>query len=236
MDAARFKAALAMFPMFFVAGGWIPLAATEQFYIVAKFVTKPKKGRKKGTPTTSTSTTTVNTSAPVTPIPGTTPPSDKTPQDTSEALKAAAASLAGGPEPDGAILHTVVVSQCCFKIGRITVPPGIVFAVNGFSASPPSSVSPSQPSAQTAPEISPAPRYSRTNPPPHWPRAKAVMSHPRGGSPRALAALFAGGWRNVPQAERWWDTAMGGSVEERRVKALEQINALGVGMAGARGV
>ncbi|KAG6826495.1 hypothetical protein H0H93_016453, partial [Arthromyces matolae] len=79
VDAARFKAGLTMCPRFFAAGGWMPLAAThfkfireipmltpyevrmsiggwdhKWFYIVAKFVTKPKSKKKATNGTTPT--------------------------------------------------------------------------------------------------------------------------------------------------------------------------------------
>ncbi|KAF5378479.1 hypothetical protein D9615_007086 [Tricholomella constricta] len=272
MDSARFKAALAMFPMFFRAGGWMALAATHYnfireipilapyeirlsigtwdqkwIYIIAKFVTKPKsKSKSKSKPAeqptspssnsnSDTETSTLFTASLRTPADadaisttGTPFPPSDTPTATSiptnaqsqgdtptptitAALKAVVASLASEPEPDGAILHTISVSQCCFKVGRITVPPVLVLAVNGFSAPSPS-----------------------PNAPPHWAKAKAVMSRPLGGSTRALHGLLKGGWRDMPPAERWWDQAMGGVVEERRRRALEVVQALGLGMGGVR--
>ncbi|KAG6828966.1 hypothetical protein H0H92_006148 [Tricholoma furcatifolium] len=265
LDSSRFKAALAMFPMFFRAGGWMALAATHYnfireipmlasyevrlsvaawdqkwIYIVGKFVTKPSKKKTKSPPK-------ITTEQPTPPSDGdnsdnlfkaslrtadqistaaTTTPDDKStsgPLNTSEALKAVAASLSSEPEPDGAILHTISVSQCCFKVGRITVPPALVFAANGFSV-------PAPPLA----DGSPASSYSRANPPPHWAQAKAVMSRPLGGGPKKLQALMKGGWRDVPEAERWWDAAMSGAIEEKRRKGLEVMQSLGLGIAGAR--
>ncbi|KAG5729440.1 hypothetical protein E4T56_gene6141 [Termitomyces sp. T112] len=260
MDSARFKAALAMFPRFFVAGGWMALAATHYnfireipmlapyevrlsvgswdqkwIYVVAKFVTKPSKKGKK-TPKTvkqptfpsnvDTNGTLFNASLRTdNQISTTSSPAEPTDSSlrTSDALKAVAASLSSQPEPDGAILNTISVSQCCFKIGRITVPPAVVLAANGFSVS-------ASPLADGSPAVS----YSRSNPPPHWAQAKAVMSRPAGGSKRKLQELFKGGWREVPEAERWWDAAMGGAVEERRKKGLEVLQSLGLGIAGVR--
>ncbi|KAG5350367.1 hypothetical protein C0989_011323 [Termitomyces sp. Mn162] len=278
MDSARFKAALAMFPRFFVAGGWMALAGTcfppfelsyikltflpathynfireipmlapyevrlsvgswdqKWIYVVAKFVTKPSKKGKK-TPKTvkqptfpsnvDTNGTLFNASLRTdNQISTTSSPAEPTDSSlrTSDALKAVAASLSSQPEPDGAILNTISVSQCCFKIGRITVPPAVVLAANGFSVS-------ASPLADGSPAVS----YSRSNPPPHWAQAKAVMSRPAGGSKRKLQELFKGGWREVPEAERWWDAAMGGAVEERRKKGLEVLQSLGLGIAGVR--
>ncbi|KAG6879273.1 hypothetical protein C0992_003948 [Termitomyces sp. T32_za158] len=259
-NSARFKAALAMFPRFFSTGGWMALAATHYnfireipmlasyevrlsvggwdqkwIYVVAKFVTKPsKKGKKtskalkQSTPPSEVDTngTLFNASlrtdneVSITDTPAdTNNPSLRT----ADALKAVTASLSSQHEPDGAILHTICVSQCCFKIGRITVPPAVILAANGFSA-------PAPPLADGSPAIP----YSRSNPPPHWAKAKAVMSRPLGGSIRKLQELFKGGWRNVPEAERWWDVAMSGVVEERRKKGLDVLQSLGLGIAGAR--
>ncbi|KAF8060216.1 hypothetical protein FPV67DRAFT_1513845 [Lyophyllum atratum] len=266
MDAARFKSALAMFPRFFGAGGWIALAATHYnfireipmlasyevrltvgtwdhkwLYVIAKFVSKPSKKSKKpqhaaieqSTPSSDENTALFNASlrTPADEISSTTTPLSisETPTDTeadaatpdadtAKALKAVAASLASEAEPDGAILHTISVSQCCFKIGRITVPPALVLAINGFSV----------------PGTDVAAPYSPSNPPPHWPQAKKVMSKPAGGNIKKLQTLLRGGWREVPEKERWWDAAMGGAVEERRKKGLEVVRALGMGIAGVR--
>ena len=134
-------------------------------------------------------------------------------QDTSIALKAAAARLASAAEPDGAIVHTVAVSECCFKIGRITVPPALVIAVNGLSTPPLDSGS-----SLT--------EYSKANPPPHWAKVKAIASAPFGGSMKKLTELFTGGWRDVPESERWWDSALTGTVEQKRKTRLEVVESL----------
>ncbi|KAG6846619.1 hypothetical protein H0H93_012814, partial [Arthromyces matolae] len=194
LDSARFKAALEMFPRFFAAGGWMALAATHYnfireipmlssyevrmsiggwdhkwFYVIAKFVTKPKSKTKVPTtktpkaleaiPLSDTATDTdtdfetPTTSTPTNPneklfsaslrTDNQTPPVTRNSTlETSDALKAVSASLSasgsgktrGGKveperEEDGAILHTITVSQLCFKIGRITVPPALVLAL-----------------------------------------------------------------------------------------------------------
>jgi hypothetical protein len=151
------------------------------------------------------------------------------PQDTSAALKAATATLISNSrteETDGAILHTIAISECCFKIGRITVPPALAIAANGFSA-PPSEFGSSSSSLT---------EYSKKNPPPHWEKAKAVMSVPCGGSTKKLKELFVSGWRDVPEEERWWERALGGVVERRRKERLEAVACLRSGMEGAKGL
>ena len=131
-------------------------------------------------------------------------PGDTSPPDTENALKAVTAGLIG-EEPDGAILHTIVISQVCFKVGRITVPPGLVFAVNGFTGDS---------------------GHSLANPHPEWADAKRTMSKPFGGSPKKLQKLMAGGWKDIPESERWWDRALGERVEAQRLKNITIIEGL----------
>lgn len=146
-------------------------------------------------------------------------PANKTPvlkngsqAGTERSLHEVAVQLAG-EEPDEAILHTIQISQICFKIGRITVPPGLVLGADGFTGFP---------------------GYSLANPHPQWAQAKKVMSKPMGGSLRKLRELMTGGWKDVPETERWWDQALGIAVEERRLKNLAQMECLRKGLDGAR--
>ncbi|KAJ7846575.1 hypothetical protein B0H14DRAFT_3454266 [Mycena olivaceomarginata] len=118
-------------------------------------------------------------------------------------------------EEDGALLYTVTVSQLCYKQGRITVPPALVLASNGFYAAPPSSYSaaaaPSQAQSKT--------RYTtaggRGAAPPYWPAVRAATA-----SMPALAKLYAGGWRAVPEGERWWEEAFAACEGERRERLV----------------
>jgi len=261
LDSARFYMALEMFPMFFRSGGWMALGGTHFTYlreipmmkeyevrtsvaswdqkwlfVIHRFVSKPKGKKAKSNTTDSRQNgvsdqavenilqASLRTSADAVSSIGT--PSSSTPngattQETSAALKAAAASLVSMEEPDGAILHTIAVSEICFKIGRITVPPALAIAANGLTA-PPSEFG----SSLT--------EYSKQNPPPHWPKAKAIMSIPLGGSTRALKELFVGGWRSIPESERWWDQALSGAVEQKRKARLEVVGVLRNGMEGAK--
>lgn len=132
--------------------------------------------------------------------------------DTTKALNAVAAGLAG-EEPDGAVLHTVVISQICYKVGRITVPPSLVLGINGFTG---------------------VDGFTRESPHPQWEAAKKIMSKPYGGSPRKLKAFLEGGWREIPQGERWWEQALGDAVEAQRVKNLGLIEGLRSGLENAR--
>ena len=143
----------------------------------------------------------------------TSPPGDSaSPLDTENALKAVAAGLIG-EEPDGATLYTIVISQVCFKIGRITVPPGIVFAFNGFTG---------------------VSGHSLANPHPEWLEAERTMSGQLGGSPKKLKKFLAGGWRDIPLSERWWDRSLGERIEAQRVKNISMIEGLRNGLEKAR--
>jgi len=114
-------------------------------------------------------------------------------------------------EPDGATLNCVAISETCFKIGRITVPPSIALAMNGLS----------QPSTGAP--------YSHENPPPHWHKVKELTN-----DPKTIRAFLSGGWRDVPPAERWWEHALTGPIEQTRKTNLELIDGLRRSMEGAK--
>ncbi|PPR04891.1 hypothetical protein CVT26_012712 [Gymnopilus dilepis] len=252
LDGARFKAAVEMFPMFFRSGGWMALAATHYhfikeipmlssyeirtsiaawdqkwLYIISKFVRKPDgKKSKKAITSPSPSVSPANEVLSTNGVPLRTPGAEEistngTPYtngsatlDTEKALKAVAAGLtASSQEPDGSILHTIVISQLCYKIGRITVPPAVVLGVNGFTGTS---------------------GYSLSSPHAEWTEAKKVMSKPIGGSPRKLKQFLTGGWRDVPECERWWETALGEEVEKQRLRNLGLIEGLRKGMENSR--
>lgn len=132
--------------------------------------------------------------------------------DTKKALNAVAAGLPS-EEPDGATLHTIVISQLCFKVGRITVPPQLVLGVNGFTG---------------------AEGYSVASPHPEWASAREQMLKPYGGNLMKLKGLFVGGWREIPECERWWDHALGQAVETQRLRNLALIEGLRQGLEAAR--
>lgn len=120
-------------------------------------------------------------------------------------------------EPDGATLHCIAVCELCFKVGRITVPPALVFALDGFSVPAPDGT-----------------RYTRTNPPPSFAAAQALQTPdlPHGHA-RTLQNFLKGGWREVPAGERWWEDALGGEIEARRVRNLEAVKGVREGLEGA---
>lgn len=115
-------------------------------------------------------------------------------------------------EPDGATLNCVAISETCFKIGRITVPPSIALVMNGIS----------QPSSTGI-------RYSHENPPPYWNKVKDLTR-----DPAAIRAFLTGGWRDVPPSERWWESALTGSIEQTRKTNLELLDGLRRSMEGAK--
>ena len=233
-------------PLSFSSSRIILIAVGRQFFIVGRFVSHPKPKGSKAQPETKsqgsdtpppTSTSNALFQASLrTPADGLqTPATPANPViaqahasdmgDASAAMNAIAAAQLGAAEPDGATLNCVVVAQMCFKHGRITVPPGLILATAGFSA--------------PAPEGAAA--YSHANPPPHFAHAKEYISW---ASSQKFVKLMRGGWRDIPEGERWWVDALGGVVEERRMANIEGLNGGGLqdgpmgllrrGMEGAR--
>ena len=184
----------------------------SQIYLIHRFVSRPtRKGKDKERRPRNPAAN----SAPVpilhTPSLGTnTPPSG--PSMLSPAtMEIIAAARSRSEEPDGATINCVAISETCFKIGRITVPPSIVFALNGIS----------QPSIGTP--------YSHENPPPYWGKVNDLID-----DPKAIRAFLSGGWREVPPAERWWEHALTGTVEQTRKTNLELLDGLRRSMEGAK--
>lgn len=177
----------------------------QKAYVMCRIVTKPAKGGKK--PRTVGSS---DVSSSVTPAVGTTSTSNgKIDQD----MAAVRARLMPTVEKDGAILHCVSIARICFKLGRITVPPSLVFATCGFSAEPT--------------EHGAAP-YSHANPPPHMAKVKEYTS--AGG--KKYRDFLSGGWRT--EKDRWWETALGAEVEIQRKERLADLIKLTQGMDCAR--
>jgi hypothetical protein len=155
-------------------------------------------------------------------------------------------------EPDGATLHCVSISQLCFKHGRITVPPAIVLAGNGYCAYPTSSTemddnktkiesdgtyANGEPTTSTTNKIplpartskSPPPiPYSKTNPPPHWSHIRSLRIQRKN-----YVTFLREGWKDV--REKWWEDAFDG-LDERRMRNLMIVQGLRDGIVGARGV
>ena len=127
-------------------------------------------------------------------------------------------------EPDGAILHCVAVSQVCFKWGRITVPPTVVLASDGFTKPYDDGGNVNSAGARS---------YSHANPPPNWIKSQALRVPPH-GSMEIFRAFLQSKWRDAPDGERWWEDALGGSIETKRQANLEILESLKAGLERAR--
>ncbi|THH30138.1 hypothetical protein EUX98_g4032 [Antrodiella citrinella] len=250
LDMARFNAALSFMPSGFIAGVWMALGAThfkflkeipifatyeirtsiaswdnKWLYVLTRYVThsNKKKGTRSPAPTPGQNTPPVGLPfVPHTHTPATThdTPSCLAPYDS--ALSSLIASLSEREEPDGATLHCVVISEVCFKIGRITVPPAVAIASDGFHARP----------AASEADLTKVPEpYSLSNPPPHMEKIRAMKAK---GNFRPLQNFYKGGWRDVPEDERWWMTALGGEIEEKRRLNLDLVSGVQRGLEGAR--
>ncbi|KAG0708711.1 hypothetical protein DFH29DRAFT_979345 [Suillus ampliporus] len=260
-DGAGFKMALEAFPAFARSGGSIALGSThfhfireipflaryeirlsigawdhKWMFIIARYVSFPKNrhlqhlGTHDNGAKSSKSLTASNNFPQMLHTPAEdliTPPTlgDASEEDsnlqvekTTQAMKALATAQSQMTEPDGAVLHCVATTYICFKHGRITVPPGIILPCEGFS-NPPST-------ASAAP-------FSPTNPPAHWKKAQALRVAPSGSMP-AFVEFLKGGWRDVPEGERWWEDALDGPIEEQRKANLRIFDSIRNGMEEAR--
>ncbi|KAF8837537.1 hypothetical protein BDN67DRAFT_972879 [Paxillus ammoniavirescens] len=237
LDSTRLRAFMRAFPIWGRSGGQCPLGATHYhfireipplatyevrssiaswdnkwIYLIARFVTCPKRRNASRTPPSQDST------------PAT--PDGMAHQNGTADVERAVAAIVAGPrapimEPDGAILHCVAVSLVCFKYGRITTPPAVVLGTEGYSKPPcPNSC------------IS---AYSNANPPPNWVKSQAIRVAPTGNMAN-FQAFLKNGWRDVPESERWWEEALGGPVEEKRRANLEILESLKFGLDRARSI
>jgi len=126
----------------------------------------------------------------------------------------------GAPRPsvtglkDDETLHCTVVSQMCFKLGRLTVPPALVIAAAGFGVSP---TKWTEILALRAVDRSPKPKSNVKT----------------GEASAGMRTLLKGGWRDVPEGERWWEMAVA-PFENERVRRLEVVAPLREGLEGAR--
>ncbi|KAF9221589.1 hypothetical protein BS17DRAFT_785016 [Gyrodon lividus] len=236
LDSARLRALIKLFPAWGRSGGQMALGATHYhfireipplatfeikltigswdhkwLYLIARYVTRPK-GRNANFSSKGRETCTLAT------------PSDAVHQNSTGDIEKAVNAIVTGPrapvlEPDGAILHCVAVSQVCFKHGRITNPPAVVLGAEGFTKPPfpDSGIS----------------SYSHINPPPNWVKSQAIRVAPVGNMSNFQTFLM-GGWRGVPEGERWWEEALGGLIEEKRQANLEILDSLKLGLERAR--
>jgi hypothetical protein len=108
----------------------------------------------------------------------------------------------------------IAVSQLCYKQGRISVPPALVLATNGFYAAPSSSATMLSPVVGQS-KVTYTMAGGRDVDPPHWPAVRTATA-----SMRELAKLYAGGWREVPVGARWWENAFAACEGERRERLV----------------
>jgi len=237
LDPARYKAAFTWFPIHFHSGGWMALASTQYHflkeipifskyevrmsigswdekwvYLLCKFV-RTGEGHKSQSFSGEKQVSQGSLHTPETPLSTNTPPTELSPGNmTDENMKILADGItATEQDDDDWTLHAVSISLGCFKIGRITVPPAVMLPYNGLSSSPSNSTNND---------------YSSTNPPPHWHSVQSLLAKSHGGSIKKMQEFMKGGWRDVPENERWWETALAGNVEEKRLANLEAFKAI----------
>ncbi|KAH7920206.1 hypothetical protein BV22DRAFT_1122897 [Leucogyrophana mollusca] len=211
-------------------------------YIISRFVTTSRKTQRNYSKSTkpSTSSTPSEPGAPrlslrtpaddlATPANGALTPSEPAGTQAEQTARAMRA-LARTEEPDGATLHCIAISHMCFKHGRITVPPAVALACEGFSKPP--SLEGVDESSSPSPKLAPA--YSPSNPPPSWIRAQDIRVA-LNGSMKSYVEFVRGGWRDG-EGERWWEEALGGVIEERRKANLAVLESVRIGMEGSRDI
>ncbi|KII83759.1 hypothetical protein PLICRDRAFT_46932 [Plicaturopsis crispa FD-325 SS-3] len=199
--------------------GW----GDKWFYVVGRFVSLPAKSSKSkskaaseqlkaDTENTSSSSFKASIRTPANPLDtlSASPSAVELVAGSGSSTPTPSYALASTPEPDGATLHCIALSQLCFKHGRITVPPALVLASNGFSRPPPSTGT-SSTSSETEAEAETEAQgieaegdggkveaYSHAHPPPHWEHVLALRSAAKGGSTERYVRFLRGGWREVP--------------------------------------
>ncbi|TFK24181.1 hypothetical protein FA15DRAFT_669827 [Coprinopsis marcescibilis] len=134
-------------------------------------------------------------------------------------------------EPDGWKVHTVAVSRSCFKIGRITVPPQVVFALNGLSSE----------------TVGVSNGKGVVKEPPHWPQVRETFTKatakggkiPATGSfsdTKALTKFLRGGWKEETNEDlKWWDRTFD-TVQEENADRMRKLHLLIGGLLEAERV
>ncbi|KAJ3872271.1 hypothetical protein F5051DRAFT_456670 [Lentinula edodes] len=211
LDMVRMKAVIEHFPLYLRTGGVLVLSGThfdfireipmlaryetrvsiaswddKQLYLIARFVTVPVKKEHQNI-------------------------SDSDPKKFNASLGA----LILLKEPDGATVHCVSINQFIFKQGRITVPPALALACEGYANLSLNNQ-----------------KYSLTDPPPHWSHVKEVM---KTGGAKALSNYMKS-WKTVPEHNRWWKSVFNGAIEDQRAAHLSLIQGVWKGMQGARSI
>lgn len=129
----------------------------------------------------------------------------------------------------GEVLHCVSVSQMCFKLGRVTVPPALVFSGAGLGLQnvtvehiTGSQTGDEQQRARVAWNYL---RTLRSKPKSTNTKNTKGASTSKVSSSTPMQDLMRGGWRDVPVNERWWDQAMA-PYEEGRKERLKVVEGL----------
>ncbi|CAK5266474.1 unnamed protein product [Mycena citricolor] len=220
LDSARFRFALAMFPLVFKTGGWAALAGTHFSYIreipmlstyevraevgawdekwiwiVARFVKPVFKSKRRGK---------AGEKAPIT---GHVVSANGNADAVGQELLKKAIRL---QEEDGADVYTITVSQLVYKQGRITIPPAIVLATSGFFAS-------AEHPARGTPGLGvPTNGIAMTRvPPPYWAQVQDLAR-----DVKKLKAFYQGGWRDYPSEQRFWEHAFDACEAERQQRLV----------------
>jgi len=233
LDPARMQACIDWFPAMFGDGVWMALGGAHYHYIreipintpyeirmsiggwedkwmylVAKFVSHPKKSSKSKPNSHSGAPTIPSITTPSTPIvtePST--PGEPTIPSSLSALDASRVDTKLSPkthDDDGALIHCIAVSTYCFKHGRVTVPPTVVLAMSGFSLGE---------------------AGDRSN----WTTSATLRSQLK-QNPKRVSELLRGGWKT--EDKRFWEPSP--EVEAERVKRVEGLRKLTEGMDGLR--
>ncbi|KAH7907726.1 hypothetical protein BJ138DRAFT_1137428 [Hygrophoropsis aurantiaca] len=241
LDFARVESALRAFPAFTRNGGWIGLGSSHYHfvreipiftsyeirtnigawddkwvYVISRFVSLSCNGRSSKSQKSQSRMANSNPH---------TPPRTHSecnivsqPERFSGDDIASAAAQLHPYEDDNTTLYCIAISRYCFKHARITVPPSVVLACEGFSA-------PQTPDIQ--------PRYSQTHPPPHWGQVQRLRNSPHGNA-EVFREFLKGGWRRVPESQRWWDAALADPIESRRTRNLGLLKSLSEAMEVAQ--
>ncbi|KAJ6572156.1 hypothetical protein B0H19DRAFT_937248, partial [Mycena capillaripes] len=207
LDMVRMKAALEHFPAYLRTGGFLVLAGTHFDFIREIPLLTKYEAR---VSIASWDDKWLYLIARFVTFPG-----KKKTLDDRSGSQTSLAPLIPLKEHDGAIVHCVSINQFVFKLGRMTVPPALALACDGYSNLSPNS----QP-------------YSLAEPPPHWPHVRKII---KAGGATAMRNYMKS-WKTVPDEERWWVTAFTGPVENQRRANLAVIQGVSKGMQGARSI
>ncbi|KAJ7167211.1 hypothetical protein C8R43DRAFT_984511, partial [Mycena crocata] len=207
LDMVRMKAALKHFPAYLRTGGFLTLAGTHFDFIREIPILSKYEAR---VDIASWDDKRLYLIARFVTFPG-----EKGRRGTPNETQTALAPLAPLKEHDGATVHCVSINQFIFKQGRITIPPALALACDGYSNLALNGQS-----------------HGPSDPPPHWTRVKEII---KAGGSRALRKYMQS-WKAVPEGERWWESVFTGSIEDRRARNLALIQGVWTGMQGARDI